>query len=182
MILFELIRAVFKKYNRIGPDIFQSHWKLYFKSTMKELCTTKFKNFGNNSVVRPGAYAVGCSQISIGSNVIIRPGTMLFGESDDLDESIIIEDDVMIGSGVHIYINTHKYTDERINIIDQGYFPAKQVILKKGCWIGANSIILEGVVVGENAIIAAGSLVTKSVSSRTIVAGNPAKVFKSRRR
>ncbi|MFR2812259.1 MAG: DapH/DapD/GlmU-related protein [Escherichia coli] len=54
----------------------------------------------------------------------------------------------------------------------------KPVILKKGCWIGANVTILPGVVVGENSVVGANSVVTKSISPFTVVAGNPAKIIK----
>lgn len=67
---------------------------------MRELCIKKFKPFGEGSESRPGAYAVNCSQISIGANVVIRPGTMLFADNRPGGAKIIIEDKVSIGSGV----------------------------------------------------------------------------------
>lgn len=45
------------------------------------------------------------------------------------------------------------------------------------CFIGANSIILPGVTIGSYSIIGAGSVVTKDVPSRSVVAGNPAKII-----
>lgn len=164
--------------DRIGPDIPFTHWRLYFPVKMVYLCKRKFKKFANSAQFRPGSYAIGCSRIEIGNRVIIRPGCMLFGESVTLETSISIEDDVMLGSGVHIYINNHKFDDPSIPLIDQGYYPDESVILRRGCWIGANAIILPGVEVGENSVIGAGSIVTKSVPNRVIVAGNPAKLIR----
>ena len=45
-------------------------------------------------------------------------------------------------------------------------------------WIGMNAVILKGVTIGENSVVAAGSVVTKSVESNAVVAGNPATVVK----
>jgi acetyltransferase-like isoleucine patch superfamily enzyme len=45
-------------------------------------------------------------------------------------------------------------------------------------WIGMNAVILKGVTIGENSVVAAGSVVTKSVSPNTVVAGNPAVVVR----
>jgi len=164
------------KTDRIGPDIPFTHWLLHYKSTMKNLCNKKFQNFGNNSEFRAMAYAVNCSQISIGSNVIIRPNTVLM--ADDY-ATITIEDNVMIGMGVHFYVNNHKFDDISIPIIEQGYYPSKSVLIKDGVWIGANSIILPGVTIGKNSVVGAGSIVTKSVPDYMVVAGNPAKIIKS---
>ena len=162
--------------DRIGPDIPFTHWRLHFKSAMVDLCKSKFKYFGDCAEFRPGAYAIGCSQISLGRRVIIRPGCMLF--ADETGGQITIEDDVMLGSGVHIYVANHRFNGIETPIIDQDYFQSKPVVLKKGSWIGSNVIILPGITVGENSVIGAGSVVTKSIPDRVVVAGNPARVIR----
>lgn len=167
-----------KNADRIGPDILGTYWRIFFKSKMLTLCQQKFKSFANSAEFRPGAYAVGCSQISIGERVVIRPGTMLHGATASLEESIAIENDVLIGSGVHIYVENHKFDLTNVSIIDQGHHQSSKVILKKGCWIGANTIILPGVTVGRNSVIGAGSIVTKSIPDYSVAVGNPARVIK----
>ena len=181
MLIIDIIKKI--KYNlgadRIGPDHPFTHWKLYYKKQMLVLCKKKFKHFSDTADFRAGAYAVGCSKIEIGNRVVIRPGVMMFGESESLTTSIIIEDDVMMGSGVHFYINNHKFDRLDIPLIDQGYYPDEMIILKKGCWIGANSIILPGVTIGINSVVGAGSVVTKSIPDCVVAVGNPARVIRT---
>ena len=55
------------------------------------------------------------------------------------------------------------------------------ILIKDKVWIGFNVIILKGVTIGEGAVVAAGSVVTKDVSSYTVVAGNPAEFKKDLR-
>jgi len=100
---------------------------------------------------------------------------MLFA---DIDGEIHIGDNVMIGSGAHIYVRNHRFDHVNTPIIDQGYYPSKSVTIHNGAWIGANVIILPGVTIGENSVVGAGSVVTKNVPSQTVVAGNPAKIIK----
>ncbi len=165
--------------DRIGPDMPFTKWRLHFPSTMLKLCKRKFLSFDDTADFRPGAYAVGCSKIKIGKRVVIRPNTMLFGDTyEPLEESIIIEDDVMIGAGVHIYVNNHRFDNINIPFIDQGYYPDEQVFIGKGSWIGANTIILPGVRIGENTVIGAGAVVTKSIPGGVVAVGNPARVIK----
>jgi acetyltransferase-like isoleucine patch superfamily enzyme len=179
-----MISDIIKKYlfdyqsDRIGPDCFFTHYKLYFKNSMIKVCKKKFKTFGDSSEFRAGAYAITCSKISIGSNVIIRPNTMLFADPRIGRGEIIIHDNVMIGSGVHIYVANHRFDLKDIDIIKQGHDEAEDVILKQGCWIGANSIILPGVTIGKNSVIGAGSIVTKSIPDRVLAVGNPARIIK----
>ncbi|WP_278924233.1 acyltransferase [Pseudophaeobacter profundi] len=49
----------------------------------------------------------------------------------------------------------------------------------KYCQIGARSMILPGISIGDHSVVAAGAVVTKDVPSRSIVAGNPAKIIRS---
>lgn len=177
--LLDIIRKYIfdKNSDRLGPDIPFTHWRLYYKNQMIKLCTSKFYHFGERSEFRPGAYAINCSRISIGNDVIIRPGTMLFADLRTADPNIIIEDKVLIGSGVHFYVANHNYTMKEIPIFDQGHLEPCKIVIKTGSWIGANVIILPGIEVGENSVIGAGSIVTKSVPKNVLVAGNPARII-----
>ena len=183
--MIEMTKAFFSKWSfdinadRIGPDCPFTHWRLHFKPAMQKLCKQKFRYFADNAEFRAGAYAIACSKISIGKNVIIRPNTMLFADPRiDQKGFISIEKDVLIGSGVHIYVANHRY-DKQGNIIEQGHYDAKNVVLKEGCWIGANTIILPGITIGKNAVIGAGSVVTRNIPDREVWAGNPARIIKN---
>ena len=180
MTVAEIIDRIrfWKTTDRLGPDVPYSHWRLHFKSTMQALCRKKFRHFGDGAEFRPGAYAICCSRISLGRRVIIRPGNMLFADPREGGAGITIEDDVMLGSGVHIYVNNHRFDNPDIPLIDQGHYPSQAVVLKKGCWIGANAVILPGVTIGENSVVGAASVVTRSIPDRVLAAGNPLKIIR----
>lgn len=181
MFISELLQRIsfWNNADRLGSDIPSTYWRLFFKSTMTRLCKSKFLHFDESADFRPGAYAICCSKISIGKRVVVRPTTMLFADPREGGAGITIEDDVMMGSGVHLYVNNHRFDSPDIPIIDQGHYVSQQVVLKKGCWLGANVIVLPGVTIGENAVVGAGSLVTKSIPPKVLAAGNPAKVIKN---
>jgi acetyltransferase-like isoleucine patch superfamily enzyme len=161
---------------RIGPDIPLTHWMLYSKQLGAWLARRKLKNFGDQSEIRPHAYLVECAHISIGDRVIIRPGSKFFAVSHPTGlGDITIEDNVLIGSDVHIYVSNHKFSDPDADIYFQGHSLPEPVRIERGAWIGAKAIILPGVSIGRNAVIGAGSVVTKSVPARSVVVGNPAK-------
>jgi acetyltransferase-like isoleucine patch superfamily enzyme len=178
--LIELLKKCnyWKTIDRIGPDIPGTHWKLHLHSTMLSLCKRKFKYFHDTAEFRAGAYAICCSRISIGRKVVIRPGCMLFADPRKDGAGITIENDVLIGSGVHFYTSNHKFEDPNVPIIDQGNYKSKEIMIKTGSWIGANAVILPGVTIGENSVVGAGSVVTSSIPARVVAAGNPAKIIR----
>lgn len=166
--------------DRLGPDFPTTHWRLYFKSTGRKLCERKFKDFGVGAEFRPGAYSEACSKISIGRNVVIRAGTFLFADPAPGGAGITLEDEVLIGPGVHFYTNNHEFSDPNIPIIAQGYPSVNErnaIIVRKGSWIGAGVIVLPGVEIGENSVVGAGTIVTKSVPPHVVFAGNPGSVI-----
>ncbi len=181
MIIWEFFSRYkfWKNTDRLGPDIAGTHYRLYFKNSGRNLCKKKFKKFGKGAEFRPGAYAFGCSKISLGDNVVIRPATMLFADIRPNGAEIVIEDNVLIGSGVHFYVTNHRFDDKTKPIIFQGHHDSKPIKVKTGSWIGANAVILPGVTIGQNAVIGAGSIVTKDIPDFSIAVGNPAKVIKS---
>lgn len=180
-----MIRMLIRKWSfdnkcdRIGPDLPFTHWRLYFKPLMLKYCQKKFLKFDESAEVRPGVYIIGCSKISIGKRVVLRPGTMLFADPREDGAGITIEDDVLVGSGVHFYVANHNYYDVQRPIIDQGHMSSQGILIKRGSWIGANVVILPGVTIGENTVIGAGSVVTKSVKSGVICGGVPARIIRN---
>lgn len=168
------------KADRIGPDIPFTHSLLFFKLTKTKFCKQKFKSFGHGADIRPFAFVSGCSNISIGDRTVIRPNSFIYAHSSSSETvgGIIIEEDVLIGNGVHIYSSNHIFLDINKPINEQGHKNYQSIKIERGCWIGSNSIILPGVQIGKNSVVGAGSVVTKNVEPFTLVAGNPAKVIR----
>lgn len=164
-------------YPKIGPDMYLTHWLLYFKPFRIWFQKIKIGTIGKNSEIRPYVSIIGTRNVVIGKNVIIPGGTNLVSLPGDEASKIIIEDDVLLGPNVAIYSSTHKFNRIDQPIKDQGYSVAVTV-LKKGCWIGINSVILPGVTVGKNSVVGANSLVNTDVPDFTVVAGSPAKIIR----
>jgi acetyltransferase-like isoleucine patch superfamily enzyme len=91
---------------------------------------------------------------------------------------VIIEDDVLFASNVHIEDASHGYLTATIPYKYQPISNIAPVLIKRGCWIGQNVVILPGVTIGECSIIGANSVVTTSIPDRCIAVGAPARVIK----
>lgn len=166
--------------DRIGPDLPLTHALLYSRRAGRWLGRRKLKYFADGAEIRPHAYLVDGRSISIGRNVIVRPGCKFFAVSNkDGLGNIDIEDNVLIGSDVHIYVSNHRFSDPEQDIYTQGHDAPRPVKVRRGAWIGARAIILPGVTVGRNAVIGAGSVVTRSVPDFAVAIGSPAKVVRT---
>ena len=94
-------------------------------------------------------------------------------------EGVTIEDNVFIGHGVTFINDSYpRSTTEDGGLQTEKDWRVEKTVVKKGASIGSGATILSNVVIGENAIVGAGSVVTRDVPSNTIVAGNPAKIFR----
>jgi len=84
---------------------------------------------------------------------------------------------IKIGNNVRCGANT-LITDSDWHLDDPRSGKPKDVIIENNVWLGVNVLVLKGVTIGENSVIGAGSVVTKSIPSNVIAAGNPCKVIK----
>lgn len=116
--------------------------------------------FGNDCKI--GSY-VEISGAKLGNRVSV-------GAYSFLPAGVTIEDDVIVGPGVHF---THEFPPK-----EKGTWAP--ILVKKGAMLGTKSIIMPGVTIGEKAIIGAGAVVTKSVPDGETWAGVPAKRIKPR--
>lgn len=92
-------------------------------------------------------------------------------------QSIVIEDDVLIRSGVLIMDNdAHPlaFADRH----DPKKIGVAPIRICAGAFVGARSIITKGVTIGRDAVIGAGAVVSKDVPGGMVAAGNPARIIK----
>lgn len=87
---------------------------------------------------------------------------------------ISVGDHCQITSGVRIFTHGGGNT-VRCQIPDFDVFG--KVKIGNWCYIGNNSLIMPGVTIGDHVLVASGSVVTKSVPSGVVVAGNPARII-----
>jgi len=107
----------------------------------------------------------------------------------DVDYSVVFERNINIDRlyprGIHIgknsliASNVCILTHDHCKRVD-GQPLLADVYIGNKCFVAVGAIILPGIKIGDEVIIGAGSVVTKDVPSNCIVAGNPARIIKSR--
>jgi maltose O-acetyltransferase len=105
--------------------------------------------------------------LRLGSNVYIGSGTRF---DNGFLWLISVGDETVISSRVEILAH------DGAPKVPAGKSVIARVTIGDRVYIGAGAIILPGVTIGDEAIVGAGSIVRHDVESRTIVAGNPARV------
>lgn len=121
--------------------------------------------------------AIDGSQIIIGDNVGISGSTL------NAATSIVIEDNVLIGSGCVITdTDSHPLDYEARVADDSSKTCTSPILIKEGAFIGARCFIMKGVTIGKHAIIGAGSVVTKSIPDHCIACGNPAAIIRDNKK
>ncbi len=155
---------------------------------------------GDNTTVSTGAIVFAGS--TIGARVIL-------GDQSCVRERVTIGDDVVIGRGslvendttigamtkiqANAYVTAYSTLEEHVFIApcvvttndnwmgrtDARLGNVKGPTIRRGARIGGGAIICPQVEIGEDAFVGAGAVVTKDVSARTVVVGNPARFLRA---
>lgn len=153
-------------FNRIAPDVCLGRSVKIFGFANLYGCTV-----GDES--RIGCFVEIQKNASVGARCKISSHSFIC-------EGVTIEDDVFIGHHV-CFINDlfprACRTDGTLQTdADWKVIP---IVVKRRATIGSGAVILGGVTIGAGAIVGAGAVVTKSVASRAVVAGNPARLLRT---
>jgi len=114
-------------------------------------------------------------QINIGDGgrVRIRDGTHI-----NPNTRILCTDSIEIGERCAISWGVHIVDFDGHEIINPARPSKAPIQIGNDVWIGARATVLKGVEIGDGAVVAAGAVVTRSVPSQALVAGNPARVIR----
>ena len=129
-----------------------------------------------NARIEPGAIIR--DKVKIGDNAVIMMGAIInigaeIGEGTMIDMGAVLGGRAIVGKNCHVGAGA-----VLAGVIEPP--SAKPVIIEDNVVIGANAVIIEGVHVGKNAVIGAGAVVLEDVEENQVVAGNPAKVVKTK--
>ena len=125
-------------------------------------------------------------EVKIGTFVEIQKGAKVgnrckISSHTFICEGVILEDEVFVGHNV-TFINDRypRATNGAGQLQTEADWKCVKTVVKRGASIGSGATLLCGITVGEGAVIGAGSVVTKDVPPGAVVAGNPARLLKSR--
>ena len=141
------------------------------------ICRRKFWGIGSvgkNVKIDEKCWFLWPERLFLGDNVVVGKDCILNASGE-----IVIQKDCLLGPGVVIWTQNHKFARLDMPINQQGYV-YRRVVIEEDVWIAARAIVLPGVKVGKGAVIAAGSVVTNDVEAFSVVAGVPAKLIKMR--
>jgi acetyltransferase-like isoleucine patch superfamily enzyme len=158
----------------------------------------RFHSFGDDAIVhRPGGI-LGPRQIAIGSHTLILQGCHLAVETPawslpapvlrignrvgirphcliSAAESIVIEDDVIIGAFSSVIDSDHTFREGRPNVMHNSLATAP-IRIGRGTWLAERVAVLRGSSIGRCCIVGANSVVRGELPDYSIAVGAPARV------
>jgi abequosyltransferase len=158
----------------------------------------RFHAFGENAIVyRPGS-VFGAQQIAIGDYSLILAGCYLSVETPawsrpapvlsigdrvgirpycmiSASESIVIEDDVIIGAFSSLIDSDHTFAEGRPNVMHNSVATGP-IRVGRGTWLAERVAVLRGASIGRCCMVGANSVVRGELPDYAIAVGAPAKV------
>ncbi len=108
--------------------------------------------------------------VEIGANSTVCRGTL---SNTIISDNVKIDDQVFIAHNVEI--------GERTMIVACSEISGS-VTIGSDCWLGPNCSIMNHITIGNEVLVGLGAVVIKSVPDRVIVAGNPARILRKKKK
>jgi putative colanic acid biosynthesis acetyltransferase WcaF len=126
-------------------------------------------NIGTGVHISPGAHITIPWNLKLGDNVTIGDRVILYALG-----SIEVGARTTISQGAHLCAGTHDYRDPTRPLLK---LPIK---LGQDIWVCADAFLGPNIEIGDGAIVGARAVLVKDVAPAVVVAGNPARIVKSR--
>ena len=121
--------------------------------------------------------AGGEGDVRIGKHSVINSGCVIY-----TGNGLTIGDSVAIAANCVFAPVNHAFSDATRPIRSQGFMPGKGgIVIEDDVWIGAGCVLLDGAILRRGCVIGAMSLVRGEVAAYSIQAGNPLRLFGSRK-
>lgn len=163
--------------SKVARLLWGAVWLFLFRPTPRGVC-----NVWRSFLLRLFGAKIGKGCHILPTARIWQPWKLTMGDYSCLSENvdcyavdqIIIGAQVVISQGAFLCCASH---DIASPIMELTYKP---IIIDSQAWVAARAFVGPGVHIGEGAVVGACAVVTKDVAPWTVVAGNPAKVIKTR--
>jgi acetyltransferase-like isoleucine patch superfamily enzyme len=165
---------------------------------MRPLRRRQFHEFGARSIVHRPMWIFGGHKIAIGAHSLVlhnawlsvetpawnRPAPVLrIGDRVGIRpyctisaaESIVLEDDVIVGAYSSVYDSDHTFAQGRPNVMHNSLETAP-VRIGRGTWLAERVAVLRGSNIGRCCIVGANSVVRGDIPDFSIAVGAPARV------
>jgi len=159
------------------------------RATVIGVCVFKGRGvikIGNNCILASNKYAnpLGLKSACIFESIELESKIIIGNNFSASGVVVIAKGCITIGNNVSVGANSC-ILDSDLHSIESlerrlGHVPkCEDIRIEDDVWIGMNVVILKGVTIGRESVIGANAVVTKNIPSRSVVAGNPAKIIKS---
>lgn len=140
----------------------------------RSLCKHIFLQCGDHVNIEKGA------KFGNGRLIVIGDYSGI-GLNCTVPNNIIIGKYVMMGPNCYILDSNHQFVDTETPMVFQGYTEKKVTYIDDDVWIGVNVTMTPGRHLSHGTIVGAGSIVTKDYPAYSVIAGNPAKLIRTRK-
>lgn len=165
---------------------------------MRPLRRRQFHEFGAGSIVHRPMWIFGGHKIAVGAHSLVLHNAWLSAETPawkrpapvlrigdrvgirpyctiSAAESIVLEDDVIVGAYSSVYDSDHTFAQGRPNVMHNSLETAP-VRIGRGTWLAERVAVLRGSNIGRCCIVGANSVVRGDIPDFSIAVGAPARV------